>query len=95
MRLDFLNACCRIETDLSVSEVRSWLKDIEADHERDRSQGSWKPRTLDLDLLMMEDEMVDRDLYYLAHLYQPALDLIHLKPTVSASEQLQSLDLRL
>lgn len=90
---DFLNACCRIETCLSFSAVKNWLREIEADCKRDRSHGSWKPRTMDLDLLMLKGEVVDKDIYRLAYLYQPARDLIHLKLVACADEPLQSLDL--
>jgi len=72
---DFLNACCRFETEMTAALLDGWLKAIEARHKRDRSRGSWVPRTLDLDLLMLDGQVLDADLYNFAYLYLPASEL--------------------
>lgn len=73
---DFLNACCLIEDAPAREQLVAWMKGLEDAHGRDRSEGSWKPRTLDLDLLVYGDEVVDDDLYRYAHVFVPAAELI-------------------
>lgn len=75
---DFLNACCQVHSDLSSEALGVWLKQLEDVHGRDRSQGSWKPRTLDLDLLMAGDTVLDDELFRYAHAYVPACELVEL-----------------
>jgi len=92
---DFLNACCLIDTIMESARLNVWLKQLEDTHGRDRSQGSWKPRTLDLDVLMWGDEVVDDDLHLYAHIYVPAAELVQLPFPVDAVGELQSVPLRL
>ncbi|MFC1567801.1 2-amino-4-hydroxy-6-hydroxymethyldihydropteridine diphosphokinase [Pseudomonadota bacterium] len=76
---DFLNACCLIQDVTDCGALVSWCKALEDRHGRDRSEGSWKPRTLDLDLLMFDEEVVDDDLFRYPHVYVPASELIDLE----------------
>jgi 2-amino-4-hydroxy-6-hydroxymethyldihydropteridine diphosphokinase len=78
---DFLNACCLIQGVTDRVALVNWCKALEDRHGRDRSEGSWKPRTLDLDLLMFDEEVVDDDLFRYPHVYVPASDLIDLELT--------------
>jgi 2-amino-4-hydroxy-6-hydroxymethyldihydropteridine diphosphokinase len=56
----FVNAAAALETGLSPRELLSLLLDIERDLGRDRRQEKrWGPRTIDLDLLLYEDEVID------------------------------------
>ncbi len=73
---DFLNACCLLKHDMGAIDFIVWLKKLEDKHGRDRSEGSWKPRTLDLDVLMIDDKIVDKHFYTFEHIVVPALDLI-------------------
>ncbi len=75
---DFLNACCCLQSDMSAPALSTRLKQLEDEHGRDRSQGSWKPRTLDLDLLMAGEDVLDDELFRYAHAYVPARELMHL-----------------
>jgi len=75
---DFLNACCLFEYEKGQQDLKSILKHIEDEHGRDRSEGSWKPRTLDLDILMFHGEVVDDDIYRYAHTFVPASSLVPL-----------------
>jgi 2-amino-4-hydroxy-6-hydroxymethyldihydropteridine diphosphokinase len=77
---DFLNACCLLESELDVDELAAWLKRLEDAHGRDRSRGSWRPRTLDLDVLMADDAVVDDELFRFAHAWKPASELADLPP---------------
>ncbi len=72
---DFLNACCLLSSNSSPAQMQVWLKQLEDAHGRDRSHGSWRPRTLDLDLLMAGDEVLDDELFCYAHAYVPACEL--------------------
>ncbi len=80
---DFLNACCLLSGVPEKGDLFKWLKCLEDKYGRDRSEGSWKPRTLDLDLVMYGDEILDDDLFRYAHVFVPASELIDLTlPTV-------------
>jgi len=76
---DFLNACCLLHHDLTADDFLIWLKALEDKHGRDRSEGSWKPRTLDLDILMVDEVLLDEDLYKYGHIYVPASELVSCK----------------
>jgi len=76
---DFLNACCLITDTPDRAALVEWFKSLEDAHGRDRSEGSWKPRTLDLDLLMFDEEVLDDDLFRYPHVYVPASELIDTK----------------
>lgn len=90
---DFLNACCLFELTMESSQLNTWLKHLEDAHGRDRSQGSWKPRTLDLDVLMIGGSVVDDDLYRYAHVYVPAAELVELPSSVEVTGKLHDTSL--
>jgi len=73
---DFLNACCLFDTMLSGKQLAVLLKGLEDTQGRDRSAGSWKPRTLDLDVLMYDGEVMDDELYRYAHACVPASEVV-------------------
>ena len=76
---DFLNACCLVDGDLTLNRLRAWCKWQEDRQGRDRALGSWKPRTIDLDVLMFDGRVVDDELYQYAHAYIPASELVTLE----------------
>jgi len=92
---DFLNACCLMNTAMESARLNAWLKQIEDIHGRDRSKGSWKPRTLDLDVLMIGDEVVDKDLYCYAHVCVPASELVDLPLPREMTGKLHGTSIRL
>lgn len=73
---DFLNACCLFDTELSQQKINVLLKSLEDVQQRDRSEGSWKPRTLDLDLLLYDKLVIGDDLHLYAHAFVPAAELL-------------------
>jgi len=81
---DFLNACCLFPAEMPLAELRRQLKQLEDLQQRDRSQGSWTPRTIDLDVLMYGGEVVDDELYKYAHAYVPAAELVDIELPVDA-----------
>ncbi|WP_076587481.1 2-amino-4-hydroxy-6-hydroxymethyldihydropteridine diphosphokinase [Solilutibacter tolerans] len=59
---DFINAVAEIETILPAQELLQALFGVERAHGRDRAvEQRWGPRTLDLDLLLYGEEVIDVD----------------------------------
>jgi len=58
-RPDFLNAAALIETTLDPETVRDRLRQIEADLGRIRQADRYAPRTIDLDLVLFDDRLVN------------------------------------
>ncbi|MCY3928033.1 MAG: 2-amino-4-hydroxy-6-hydroxymethyldihydropteridine diphosphokinase [Acidobacteria bacterium] len=56
---EFLNAAAALETDLGAHELLAALLGIEAALGRDRTAGAAGPRTIDLDLLLFGDCIID------------------------------------
>ena len=56
---DYINAVARLITSLSAQDLLSALQDVERRHGRDRSGTRWGPRTLDLDLLLYGDRVIN------------------------------------
>lgn len=54
----FLNAVARLETDLTAHELLVELQEIESDLGRVRTR-RWGPRTIDLDILLYDDLVID------------------------------------
>ena len=63
---DFLNGVVRIASTLSPMELLIALKGLERLHERERTQ-RWGPRTLDLDLLLYGDRIIQHPLLVVPH----------------------------
>jgi len=56
---DYINAVAKLETELDPQALLSALQGIEKAHGRTRSGERWGPRTLDLDILLYDDQCVD------------------------------------
>ncbi len=56
---DFINAACRVRTALPARTLMQALLDIERGQGRVRGDGKGGPRTLDLDLLLYGDSILD------------------------------------
>ncbi|MEM0984273.1 MAG: 2-amino-4-hydroxy-6-hydroxymethyldihydropteridine diphosphokinase [Planctomycetota bacterium] len=64
----YLNAVCRIETAIEPRELLETLLDIERSRGRDRDQEQrWGSRTLDLDLILYADRVIDEPGLTLPH----------------------------
>lgn len=55
----FLNAAAVIETDLDPVALDAWLHALEDTHGRDRSGPRFGDRTLDIDLMLYDDRILD------------------------------------
>ncbi len=65
---DFLNAVALLETRLPARELLDALLAIERAHGRDRGRETrWGPRTLDLDLLLYGDAVIDEAGLHVPH----------------------------
>lgn len=56
----YLNACVALDTTLSPRELLTLCLAIERDHGRERAI-RWGPRTLDMDVLLYDDETIDEE----------------------------------
>ncbi|MEO9946968.1 MAG: 2-amino-4-hydroxy-6-hydroxymethyldihydropteridine diphosphokinase [Paraglaciecola sp.] len=57
---NFYNLVVKAETSLSINEVCRVLKSIEKDHGRKRCEQKFSPRTLDLDLLLYDQVILEQ-----------------------------------
>lgn len=73
---DFLNMAVEIETDLGTDEIKSYLiKDIETRLGRIRRADKNAPRTIDLDIILINDEVLDNDLWQKAFVALPVSEI--------------------
>ena len=63
---DYINAVVQIETDLEPLALLDNLQAIENEHGRVRNE-RWGPRTLDLDILMFGEEIIQNDRLTIPH----------------------------
>lgn len=72
---DFLNGAVKVETTMEMNQLRRFLKKLEDRLGRDRSQPKYGPRTIDLDILIWNGEIVDEDYYTRDFLKHSAAEL--------------------
>ena len=60
---NFLNGAVLIETKLTRTELRKWLKRVENRLGRIRTANKYGPRTIDLDIVVWNNKIVDNDVY--------------------------------
>jgi 2-amino-4-hydroxy-6-hydroxymethyldihydropteridine diphosphokinase len=64
---DFLNACIEVETDLGPRALLDTAKRIELELGRDPDAPRHAPRPLDIDILIVEGERIDKPDYRVPH----------------------------
>lgn len=79
---DFLNASAKLETEYTAEELKDRvLRPVEEMLGRHRSPNKNAPRTIDLDILIFDDEILDAHIWDYAHLAIPVAEcfpeLIH------------------
>ena len=80
---DFINLAAMIETGLEPLELRAWLRELEDRYGRDRNQPRFSDRTLDIDILLFDDLVIDSaeldvpraEILKFAHVLKPLADL--------------------
>jgi len=60
---DYTNGAVKINTTLGKSELNALLKGIEDEMGRDRSGPKYGPRNIDLDIVVWNGEIMDKDYY--------------------------------
>jgi len=68
---DYINAVCAVETTLEAIELLDCLQAIEQQHGRVREGKRWGPRSLDLDMLLYGEIMINQHRLTVPH---PGLD---------------------
>ena len=74
---DFLNGAAKILTIMEIADFKSYLKDLEDRLKRDRTAPKFGPRTIDLDIVKWDGEIIDPD-YYSREFLKNAVDEISL-----------------
>ncbi|MCF8778752.1 2-amino-4-hydroxy-6-hydroxymethyldihydropteridine diphosphokinase [Vibrio sp. IRLE0018] len=64
---DYINAVAAIETELTPLELLDCTQAIELDQGRVRKEERWGPRTLDLDIILYGDEVIDSERLTVPH----------------------------
>ncbi len=64
---DFVNAVAKLETSLLPIELLNELQTIENSHGRIRKEERWGPRTLDLDLLLYGNQVIEEERLTVPH----------------------------
>ena len=72
---DFINGAVRVETGMPLAELRRWLKSVENDLDRKRDGHPCGPRTIDLDVLVWNGEVLDQDFFKRPYLKENVLDV--------------------
>lgn len=74
---DYLNSAALIQTNLSPQAIKTdILSPLETQLGRIRSDDKYMDRTIDLDILIFGDTVIDPELWTLAHLAIPASELM-------------------
>lgn len=73
---EFLNAVASVRTPLSAVEFKERiLRSIEQELGRERGSDRFAPRTIDLDLLVFDDEELEPEIWDFAHIAVPLSEL--------------------
>jgi 2-amino-4-hydroxy-6-hydroxymethyldihydropteridine diphosphokinase len=59
----FINGALLVETESDASSLKSWLKELESKLGRVNTDNRYGPRTIDLDILVWNGEVVDEQVY--------------------------------
>lgn len=72
---DFINGAILVETALACEELTRYLKDIENSLGRVRCQNKYGPRSIDLDVIIWNNQVMDPDFYAREYLQQVVAEL--------------------
>jgi 2-amino-4-hydroxy-6-hydroxymethyldihydropteridine diphosphokinase len=74
---DFLNAAVLVYAPQPASQLKNQvLRDIETRLGRIRSEDKYAPRTIDIDIVVDGEQVIDPELWQHAHLAQPVAELL-------------------
>ena len=60
---DFLNGAAKVLTKMDKPEFQTYLKEVEDRLGRDRMAPKFGPRTIDLDIVVWDGEVIDKDYF--------------------------------
>ncbi|MEZ4810485.1 MAG: 2-amino-4-hydroxy-6-hydroxymethyldihydropteridine diphosphokinase [Allomuricauda sp.] len=83
---DFLNACVQLETELSPERLLETILQIEKDFGRDRKEGGYQSRTLDIDILFYGKEVIHTAILEIPHPHIQERNFV-LKPLADIAPQ--------
>ncbi|MEI8113734.1 MAG: 2-amino-4-hydroxy-6-hydroxymethyldihydropteridine diphosphokinase [Bacteroidia bacterium] len=72
---DYTNGAVRIRTEMKLEALSLYLKKLEDQMGRDRSQSKFGPRNIDLDILIWNNKVVDQDYFTRDFLRNSAVEL--------------------
>lgn len=72
----FINGALLVETEMDAQSLKSWLRMLESSLGRVRTDNSYGPRTIDLDILVWNGVVVDREVYEREFLRKSIAELI-------------------
>lgn len=84
---DYINAVAELETELNPNELLDALQSIEQAHQR-RRLVRWGPRTLDLDILLIDREQIATERLSVPHPYMHEREFV-LYPLAEIAPELQ------
>jgi len=61
---DFLNGAAKVLTDKEMNTFKDYLKEVEDRLKRDRSAPKYGPRSIDLDIVVWDGNIIDQDYYH-------------------------------
>ena len=70
---DFLNGAAKVVTEMELVDFQNYLKGMEDRLKRDRTAPRYGPRTIDLDIVIWDGEIIDPD-YYIRGFLKRAVD---------------------
>lgn len=73
---NFLNGAVLIETETSLDELKGQLSALERQLGRKESEKSYTSRTIDLDIVIFNEKIVDQDIYKREFLKNSVLELM-------------------
>jgi 2-amino-4-hydroxy-6-hydroxymethyldihydropteridine diphosphokinase len=85
---DYVNAVAALHTELSAEQLLDQLQQIELNHGRERKAERWGPRTLDLDILLFGDLVIETPRLTVPH-YGMAVREFVLYPLAEIAPDLQ------
>lgn len=72
----FINGAVLIETEMSCGELKAWLRKLENRLGRIRAGNKDGPRTIDLDILVWNGEVIDREVFERPFLMKSVRELL-------------------
>lgn len=74
---NFVNGAMLIETVMNRMELKQWLHEVEIQLGRVRTENKYGPRTIDLDIVVWNGEIVDQDVHERDFLRDAVVEVLH------------------